>query len=233
MNNRTLRLFIVIEVICIGFVFLVIGLTTAIGAPENWYVAAIIWTFVVLAVALVKLAIKRHGYARTLLKIDPYEETVANVLYSSGQDELRFTKGLQWNLVYYILVAFGVLYALSEALNRLPLFEKDAGSIVLFILNCMTFDYGIYMICELQFKLREHRIQLDKSKYYKDGYFEGGKFNQKRYNQEKEDDLRFWRDPRITIMLLFATSVGFVLMSLKLWMGFHALVIGILRAIHA
>lgn len=233
MNNRKLRTWIAIETICIAYVFSVSGLGAIIGTPENWFLASLLWALIVLTALLARMAISRNNRACTLLQIDQYEESVGSVLYSSGQDELRFTKGLQWNLAYYVLLAFGVLYALSEGLKLLPSSEKQAGSIILFILSCMTLDYGVYMICELQYKLREHRIQLDNSKYYRDGFIENGKFNEERYQTEREADLHFWRDPRITIMLLFATSVGFVLMCFRLWLGFHKLMDVVLQAIHA
>ena len=216
-HNKLLISWITILVLVASLIPCVLLLNIVIPGNDNLFLSTFILFLIGLWISLYRLISYETERKTFLANVDPYCDKVEEIVYSSGQDELRFTKNLQWNLIYYFLLVFGVLYALSEGINVLKPNLHYVCSYLIFIMNCAVLVYGIYFICELQYKLRDYRISLDKTKIYINGFYENGVFNEKRYQNEKEEDMHFWRNPRISIAFMISISIAFILISVRVW----------------
>jgi hypothetical protein len=188
-----------------------------VGYPENWFISLSVQAILAPFLSLRRLVRLQKREGAWYEAIAQYPANIDPVLYSSGQDELRFTKNLQWNLVYYILLIYGVIFAIGSLVPGSAPSPRAIVTVLLYFLDVLTLAYGLYFICELQYKLRNYRIQIDKSKFYKHSFFENGVFNRKRYKAETENDARFWRDPRVTVVLMISTILGYLIVAFSLW----------------
>ena len=69
-------------------------------------------------------------------------------------DPLEFYKGSQWNLVYYVMLLYGALFGVSF----FRIFGLPWYTFRTLVFALVVFDFGIYMVVELQYKLQQTRI---------------------------------------------------------------------------
>ena len=207
---------------------LVRAMEALLSFPDTWLIALTADMIVLIVLTLTPLCVGQAHEARRLEALSELQEDDDRILYPSGQDELRFTKNLQWNLLYYVLVVFGALFALSSAVDHADPTVRSRAAVVLYGLTCAAFAYGLYLIVELHLKLRNYRIQLNKSRFARPNYVTQGNFDAQTQQRDRANDIRFWRDARFSVVAFFSLLVGYLAATLRIWSTLRNLAVVVL-----
>ena len=151
MRTKTIKRLVAFEFGVLVFFLLLLLFKTVVFVPfpDNWFWALSAELLFSLFVTLISLRRAQKQEGQWFKSVCEYEESVGEVLYQSGQDELRFTKTLQWNMLYYILLAFAVLFSLGRLLPPGSSPHVRIARIAIYALNCAVLNYGLYFIFEL------------------------------------------------------------------------------------
>jgi hypothetical protein len=170
----------------------------------------------VLGLLLCRLTVVQKGISRAMDK-ENFSRFNFNIVTESFGDPLETFKGLQWYLVYYAILLNGALYGISF----FRLFANQWYKIILMVAAYVVFDFGLYMVVEVQFKLQQTRIGRMRyiKRYRRNHYW----MTDSEIEEQRAEDHRFWRDARISVLMI-AVQV-FALLAF-LFSLFEAYVVG-------
>ena len=221
MRVRTLQIICLIELSLLSlFIFLHI-FDKFTSYPNNWFIS-IAFSGIILLVGLLLILFLYQKVERNRIEnILPPSESDEKIIYQNQQDELRFIKTLQWNFIYYLLLIFGALFVLSQIARTAIDNSKYLliSNLILFSISFVFFDYGIFFICETQYKLRNIRIEITKSRFYKHQFETELGLDEKTFKYEKASDKRFWHDSRFTGIFITTSAFSLLIISLRLIVG--------------
>jgi hypothetical protein len=141
-----------------------------------------------------------------------------------AQEELRFTKNIQWSLMYYVLALMGALFVLSNSMTA----KWDAISgkkITIFAVSLAAFVYGIYTILNIMIGLRNTRIGISRTDGYKQKY--AARYDE--YESDKIHDSKLFRDFEYHLPFFISILAIQALIFYKVWPWFHIMVHRILK----
>jgi hypothetical protein len=169
---------------------------------------AIILEFLALIIVMVIYALKYLSVLNDYinLKTKPFptntEEGDIQTYFSKTANEINFLKGIQWNTIYYNLLLFGGVFAISQ----IPTFKSNEFHYVFIGCNLLIYFYCSYLFIEIQFKLRDLRVMFIRlGKIFRNYSFY---LNNKDYDKLCINDNKFFRDLLIFIPFLLATSAS-------------------------
>lgn len=129
------------------------------------------------------------------------------IFYQSLQDDLRFFKTQQWLTTYYSLL----ILAVSFFLGRIDGISIILRFLLLFV-TLLFIDFGIYLVLELQFALRNTRRHLARThldrRYYR---------TTADYNKQLIKDSKFFRDCKFMIAFAFTCILGVYILLVGLF----------------
>lgn len=160
-----------------------------------------------LVVLLVLLSLKEKREKEAILNREPIPVTEQELMYHEQQNELRFTKNLQWNIVYYLALVFGAVFAISNTVEI-----SSSIKIILFGMVFLALDYGIYFLFQIQYNLRNIRIDITRTSYFSQRYI-----SVEMLKQQKEEEKRVFRDWRFFVPILVIVLLGFAIDAFSLW----------------
>lgn len=152
-----------------------------------------------------------HSKKRQLKEIDDLEKkpkpNTDGQIYQILQEDLRSFKAQQWNVIYYQMLVLAALFGLGT-------YTAGCDDYRNWILSALAFAsvvYGVYLIVELQYNLRNTRVGMARTESYKSQISEA---NLERY---VSSDRCFWRDKRITVGFFVTAITGLGLVLTQTW----------------
>lgn len=152
-----------------------------------------------------------YSMKEQLRKIDGLRRVhreIDSAIYQVLQEDLRSFKAQQWNVIYYLMLVFGALFALGEYAKRNTNLQSWAW--ILFAFTLASFCYGVYLILELQYNIRNTRVRMTNTEIYKIQIPETS------LKDQIKRDRRFWRDKRIAIGFIITSFIGLAIVSIQL-----------------
>ncbi len=135
---------------------------------------------------------------------------------SEAQEELRFSKSTQWNVIYYIV-------ALMAAILGIPSIVKSEGllhikiNIILLSLGLIIYIYGFRTILTLTIALRNARLGITRLPSYKKRFR-----TYDDYKDQRSRDVSYFRDIEYGLPFLAIITVMLLLIMYRVWPEFHA-----------
>ncbi len=205
---RYIILFIVVVIFIVPYLSSIINIWSIwFNFPNNWFLSITIVGIILLLIFLVILTFKEKNEKREILNQGPILLKDQEVIYPTQQDELHFIKNLQWNITYYFILIFGALFAVNQTVILRPNVK-----VILFGIAFLAFDYGIYFLVQVQFHLRDTRMGIARTCYFKKRFKTA-----KRYLEQLEEEKSFSRDLRFFIPVLLISIIGFSMVVFSLW----------------
>jgi hypothetical protein len=214
-------MFLILFIVSLELLF-----SSSMTFPDNWFLAITISFAIYLAAILRLQALDIESERNWIDTISSPDDAHTMARYQNALGELRFTKNLQWNFLYYLLASFGALFAVATAFRGNAETAPVRLYLVLYLLACALEVYGIYFICEIQYKLRSYRIQISKNRFQRENYNDPVKYERDRLN-----DRRYWRDMRFIVTYLVTAVIAFIIVAAKLWTGFTRILDSLARTI--
>lgn len=152
-----------------------------------------------------------YSMKEQLRKIDGLRRVhkeIDSAIYQVLQEDLRSFKAQQWNVIYYLMLVFGALFALGQYAKQSN--NPQSWAWILFTCTLASFCYGVYLILELQYNIRNTRVRMTNTEIYKIQIPEIS------LKDQIKRDRRFWRDKRIAIGFIITSFIGLAIVSIQL-----------------
>ncbi len=198
-----------------------IGVTVASTCVLNYWIQVVAASICLLVVVRHLDRKQRHELNKVKKYSNAYYSTVRE---SEGQEELRFTKSLQWNVMYYVLALMGALFVLSD----LPSARWDAitkKKLLIFSISLAAFIYGIHTILNIMVGLRNVRLGISRTKAYRQKYAT----RDDEYEFDRKRDINLFRDFEYHLPFLLSMLAILLLIFYRVWPDFHILINRILN----
>ena len=120
---------------------------------------------------------------------------------------MHFAKNLQWNIAYYFILVFAALLAIIQT-TKPPV----AICVLTYTLAAIAFDFSVYVLVQIQFHLRNTRLGITRTKYYRKRFRTA-----ERFREQRRDDARFLRDVRFFVPILVTACIAFTVVAISAW----------------
>ncbi len=107
----------------------------------------------------VKESIEKYKFFTSLENITPINDQDRRLHYQTGQENLRFNKNIQWNIVYYCVLLFAAILGLKQVITINQKLSSVIHLIILLI-AALVFDISIFLIILIQFQIRNERLGI-------------------------------------------------------------------------
>ncbi len=197
-----------IAIMLLAFVFY--SIFSRVACPYSILVAQLVIAGGVLAGFLMDLHLSKK---RQLKEIDDLEKKPApnrdGQIYQILQEDLRSFKTQQWNVIYYQMLVLGALFALGTYTAG----GNDYRTWLLSAFALASVVYGVYLIVEFQYNLRNTRVGMARTESYK------SQISAANLEHYSSLDRCFWRDKRITVGFFITAAVGLGIVLTQVWLA--------------